>query len=142
MKLNTVLKLLTPLMLIAGAAFGATSGLPVDPTVTTFVHFISTDVAYGLVGAGFGGIAVHCVTGRDFGFTLQHSVGALIGGGFCSQVQPAAAVLGLSAGATLNELPFIDSHHKMVAFVIGLTLSAVAALVCRSERQVGQAEAV
>ena len=69
------------------------SGLP---------YFISTDVAYGLVGAGFAGIATHCVTGRDFGFTMQHSVGALVGGGLCSQVTPAASALGLSAGALIH----------------------------------------
>jgi hypothetical protein len=49
-------------VLAASAALAATSGLPVDPTITTFTNFISTDVAYGLVGAGFGGIAMHCVT--------------------------------------------------------------------------------
>jgi hypothetical protein len=86
----------------AGVALAATSGLPVDAPITTFTNFISTDVAYGLVGAGFGGIAMHCVTGRDFGFTLQHSVGALVGGGLCSQVTPAAAALGLSAGALIH----------------------------------------
>lgn len=64
-KLLTTLAVLTPLMLAASAALAATSGLPVDPTITTFTNFISTDVAYGLVGAGFGGIAMHCVTGRD-----------------------------------------------------------------------------
>jgi len=101
-KLLTTLTALAPMMLAAGAALAATSGLPVDPTITTFTNFISTDVAYGLVGAGFGGIAMHCVTGRDFGFTLQHSVGALVGGGLCSQVTPAAAALGLSAGALIH----------------------------------------
>jgi hypothetical protein len=90
------------LLSAAGAALAATSGLPVDPTITTFSNFISTDVAYGLVGAGFAGIATHCVTGRDFGFTMQHSVGALVGGGLCSQVTPAAAALGLSAGALIH----------------------------------------
>jgi len=45
---------------------------------------------------------MHCVTGRDFGFTLQHSVGALVGGGLCSQLTPAAAALGLSAGALIH----------------------------------------
>jgi len=59
-------------------------------------------VAYGLVGAGCAGIATHCVTGRDFGFTMQHSVGALVGGGLCSQLTPAAATLGLSAGALIH----------------------------------------
>jgi hypothetical protein len=38
MKLNRVLTVLTPLMLIAGAAFAATSGLPADAPITTFVH--------------------------------------------------------------------------------------------------------
>jgi hypothetical protein len=90
------------LLSVGGVALAATSGLPVDGTITTFTNFISTDVAYGLVGAGFGGIAMHCVTGRDFGFTLQHSVGALVGGGLCSQVTPAAAALGLSAGALIH----------------------------------------
>ena len=61
-----------------------------------------TDVAYGLVGAGFGGFTMRCVMGRDFGFTLQHSIGALVGGGPCSQVTPAAAALGLSAGALIH----------------------------------------
>jgi TrbC/VIRB2 pilin len=101
-KLLTALATFGPLMLCAAAAFAATSGLPVDPTITTFTNFISTDVAYGLVGAGFAGIATHCVTGRDFGFTMQHSVGALVGGGLCSQVTPAAAALGLSAGALIH----------------------------------------
>ena len=59
-------------------------------------------VAYGLTGVGFAAIAGHCVAGRDFGITLHHAVGALVGGGLCSQVQPAAAVLGLSAGALIH----------------------------------------
>src|SRR5215471_809316 len=123
MKLNRVLTALTPLMLIAGAVFAATSGLPADAPITTFVHFISTDVAYGSVGAGFAGIAAHCISGRELGFTMQHSVGALIGGGLCSQVQPAAAALGLSAGATLGSGSFqIGDHHRLVAFVIGAAI--------------------
>jgi hypothetical protein len=65
-------------------------------------YFISTDVAYGLTGVGFAAIAGHCVAGRDFGVTLHHGVGALVGGGLCSQVQPAAAALGLSAGALIH----------------------------------------
>jgi hypothetical protein len=124
MKLTKVLTTLTPLMLIAGAAFAATSGLPADAPITTFVHFISTDVAYGAVGAGFAGIAAHCISGRELGFTMQHSVGALIGGGLCSQVQPAAAALGLSAGATLGSLQISD-HHRLVAFVLGAAISTI-----------------
>ena len=69
------------------------SGLP---------YFISTDVAYGLVGVGFAAVAGHCVMGRDFGMTLHHGVGAMVGGGLASQVQPAAAALGLSAGALVH----------------------------------------
>jgi hypothetical protein len=38
MKLTKVLSILAPLMLAAGAAFAATSGLPVDAPITTFVH--------------------------------------------------------------------------------------------------------
>jgi hypothetical protein len=91
------------------------SGLP---------YFISTDVAYGAVGAGFAGIAAHCISGRELGFTMQHSVGALVGGGLCSQVQPAAAALGLSAGATLGSLE-IGDHHRLVAFCLGAALSTV-----------------
>ena len=103
MKLKRILTLTVPLLLYGAAwAFAAASGLPPDAPITTFTNFISTDVAYGLVAAGFGGIAMHCVSGRDFGFTLQHSVGALVGGGLCSQVQPAAAALGLSAGALIH----------------------------------------
>src|ERR1700728_4193593 len=102
MKWSKVLITTAPLLSAASAALAATSGLPVDPTITTFTNFISTDVAYGLVGAGFGGIAMHCVTGRDFGFTLQHSVGALGGGGLCSPLTPAPAALGLSAGALIH----------------------------------------
>ena len=137
MKLNRVLTALTPLMLIAGAAFAATSGLPADAPITTFVHFISTDVAYGAVGAGFAGIAAHCISGRELGFTMQHSVGALVGGGLCSQVQPAAAALGLSAGATLGSGSFqIGDHHRLVAFVLGAVISTVIALVRHPEEQV------
>lgn len=102
MKLTKILSTAALLLLSAGVAFAATSGLPIDGSITTFVHFISTDVAYGLVGAGFGGIAVHCISGREMGFTLGHSVGAVVGGAFCSQVQPAAAALGLSAGALIH----------------------------------------
>ena len=137
MKLNRVLTALTPLMLIAGAAFAATSGLPADAPITTFVHFISTDVAYGAVGAGFAGIAAHCISGRELGFTMQHSVGALVGGGLCSQVQPAAAALGLSAGATLGSGSFqIGDHHRLVAFLIGAVISTLIALVRRPQEQV------
>lgn len=137
MKLNRVLTALTPLMLIAGAACAATSGLPADAPITTFVHFISTDVAYGSVGAGFAGIAAHCISGRELGFTMQHSVGALIGGGLCSQVQPAAAALGLSAGATLGAGSFlIGDHHRLVAFVTGAMISTLIALVRRPQEQV------
>ena len=102
------------------------SGLP---------YFISTDVAYGSVGAGFAGIAAHCISGRELGFTMQHSVGALIGGGLCSQVQPAAAALGLSAGATLGSFQ-IGDHHRLVAFVFGAAISTMIALVRRPQEQV------
>jgi hypothetical protein len=134
MKLTKVLSILPPLVLTAGAAFAATSGLPVDAPITTFVHFISTDVAYGAVGAGFAGIAAHCISGRELGFTMQHSVGALIGGGLCSQVQPAAAALGLSAGATLGSLQMGD-HHRVVAFFLGATLSTVIGFIRRPAMQ-------
>jgi TrbC/VIRB2 pilin len=101
-KVLTMLATFGPLMLCAAAAFAATSGLPADAPVTGLVNFISTDVAYGLTGVGFAAIAGHCVAGRDFGVTLHHGVGALVGGGLCSQVQPAAAALGLSAGALIH----------------------------------------
>ena len=130
MKLIKLLSTLAPLMLAAGAAFAATSGLPADAPITTFVHFISTDVAYGAVGAGFAGIAAHCISGRELGFTMQHSVGALIGGGLCSQVQPAAAALGLSAGATLGALQISD-HHRLVAFVLGAAISTIIGFIRR-----------
>ena len=130
MKLIKLLSTLAPLMLAAGAAFAATSGLPADAPITTFVHFISTDVAYGAVGAGFAGIAAHCISGRELGFTMQHSVGALIGGGLCSQVQPAAAALGLSAGATLGSLQISD-HHRLVAFVLGAAISTIIGFIRR-----------
>ena len=130
MKLIKLLSTLAPLMLAAGAAVAATSGLPADAPITTFVHFISTDVAYGAVGAGFAGIAAHCISGRELGFTMQHSVGALIGGGLCSQVQPAAAALGLSAGATLGSLQISD-HHRLVAFVLGAAISTIIGFIRR-----------
>jgi hypothetical protein len=101
-KLIQVLAPLVPMALCAGAALAAASGLPADGPVTTFVNFISTDVAYGLVGTGFAAIAGHCVMGRDFGLTLHHGIGAMVGGGLCSQIQPAAAALGLSAGALIH----------------------------------------
>jgi hypothetical protein len=101
-KLLTMLATFGPLLLCAAAAFAATSGLPADGPVTTFVNFISTDVAYGLVGTGFAAVAGHCVMGRDFGMTLHHGIGAMVGGGLCSQIQPAAATLGLSAGALIH----------------------------------------
>src|SRR5262249_31247340 len=101
-KLLTALATFAPLVLCAGAALAATSGLPADAPITTWITFISTDVAYGLTGVGFAAIAGHCVAGRDFGVTLHHGVGALVGGGLCSQVQPAAAALGLSAGALIH----------------------------------------
>ena len=101
-KLLTALATFGPLLLCAGAALAATSGLPPDAAITTWTNFVSTDVAYGLVGVGFTAIAGHCVAGRDFGVTLHHGVGALVGGGLCSQVQPAAAALGLSAGALIH----------------------------------------
>jgi len=102
-KLKRILTLTAPLLLYGAAkALAATSGLPADGPITTFTNFISTDVAYGLTGVGFAAIAGHCVAGRDFGITLHHAVGALVGGGLCSQVQPAAATLGLSAGALIH----------------------------------------
>jgi hypothetical protein len=102
-KLKRIVLLTWPLLLCGAAkALAATSGLPVDPPITTFVNFMSTDVAYGLTGVGFAAIAGHCVAGRDFGVTLHHGVGALVGGGLCSQIQPAAATLGLSAGALIH----------------------------------------
>jgi hypothetical protein len=131
MTLTKLLGTLTPLMLIAGAAFAATSGLPPDAPITAFVHFISTDVAYGAVGAGFAGIAAHCVTGRELGFTMQHSVGALVGGGLCSQVQPAAAALGLSAGATINGAGAAISDHRLIALIISALLATILGLIRR-----------
>jgi hypothetical protein len=102
-KLKRILILTGPLLLIGAAkALAATSGLPADGPVTTFTNFISTAVAYGLVGVGFAAVAGHCVMGRDFGMTLHHGVGAMVGGGLCSQIAPAAAALGLSAGALIH----------------------------------------
>ena len=103
MRIKRILALTAPLLLYGAArAFAATSGLPADGPVTVFTNFISTDVAYGLVGVGFAAVAGHCVMGRDFGMTLHHGVGAMVGGGLASQVQPAAAALGLSAGALVH----------------------------------------
>lgn len=101
-KLLTALATFAPMLLCAGAALAAASGLPADQPITTFVNFISTDVAYGLVGTGFAAIAGHCVMGRDFGMTMHHGIGAMAGGGLCSQIQPAAAALNLSAGALIT----------------------------------------
>lgn len=108
-KVLTALATIAPLMLCAAAALAATSGLPADAPITAFTNFISTDVAYGLVGVGFGAIAGHCVMGRDFGFTLNHGVGAMAGGGLCSQIPAAAAGLGLSPGALIHLAPVV--HH-------------------------------
>ena len=36
------------------------------------------------------------------GMTMHHGIGAMAGGGLCSQIQPAAAALGLSAGALIH----------------------------------------
>ena len=127
MNLTKVLTITGLLLAYAGAAFAATSGLPVDAPMTTFVNFISTDVAYGAVGAGFAGIAAHCISGRELGFTMQHSVGALVGGGLCSQVQPAAAALGLSAGAVWDSLQ-LPADHRIEAFLIGAAISTLIAL--------------
>jgi len=103
MRIKRILALTAPLLLYgATKALAAASGLPADGPVTTFVNFISTDVAYGLVGVGFAAVAGHCVMGRDFGATLHHGIGAMVGGGLASQVQPAAAALGLSAGALVH----------------------------------------
>jgi hypothetical protein len=103
MRLRRILTMTAPLLLYGAAkALAATSGLPADGPVTIFTNFISTDVAYGLVGVGFAAVAGHCVMGRDFGMTLHHGVGAMVGGGLCSQIQPAAAALGLSAGALIH----------------------------------------
>lgn len=103
MKLKRVLINMAPLFLYGTArALAATSGLPADTPITNFMNFISTDVAYGLVGVGFAAIAGHCVMGRDFGLTLHHGVGAMVGGGLASQVQPAALALGLSSGALIH----------------------------------------
>lgn len=88
----------------AAKALAATSGLPVDGPITTFVNFASTDVAYGLVGAGFVGVATHAATGRDLGFITHHGMGVMVGGGICSAIAPVAAGLGLSAGALLRAL--------------------------------------
>ena len=101
-KLKRILVLTAPWLACASAALAATSGLPADGPVTNFVHFIGTDVAYGLVGTGFAAIAGHCVMGRDFGVTMSHGVGAMVGGGLCSQISGAAAGLGMSAGALLH----------------------------------------
>lgn len=102
MKLKQVLVNLGPMLLTAGAAWAATSGLPVDPPVTTFINMISTTAAYGLVGVGFASVAGHCVMGRDLGISLHHGVGCMVGGGLCSQIPAAAAGLGLSAAALIH----------------------------------------
>jgi hypothetical protein len=103
MTLKRILTMTAPLLLYGVAtALAATSGLPPDGPITSFTNFISTDVAYGLVGVGFAAIAGHCVMGRDFGMTLHHGVGAMVGGGLCSQITPAATALGLSAGALIH----------------------------------------
>jgi hypothetical protein len=112
MKIRKALAFTAPLLLYGAAhALAATSALPTATPVGNFVNFISTDVAYGLVGTGFAAIAGHCVMGRDFGVTLHHGVGAVVGGGLCSQISSAATALGLSAGA------LIHLHH--VARLVG-----------------------
>jgi len=139
MKLNRVLTALTPLMLIAGAAFAATSGLPVDAPITTFVHFISTDVAHSAVGAGFAGIAAHCISGRELGFTMQHRCRRA---GRRRSLQPGATCSSsprVIAGATLGSGSFqIGDHHRLVAFVIGAVISTLIALVRHPEEQVAR----
>ena len=59
MRLKRILTLTAPLLLYGAArAFAAASGLPADGPVTTFVNFIQTDVAYGLLGTGFAAVAL------------------------------------------------------------------------------------
>src|SRR5437867_1678685 len=85
-----------------GVAAAATSGLPIDGPVNTFVNFLSTDVAIGSIGAGAAGWAYHAASGRDLGFLTNHAGGFIVGGAGLSAVQPLSAGLGMSAGATLG----------------------------------------
>ena len=135
MRLKRILTMTAPLLLYGAAkAVAATSGLPADGPVTTFVNFISTDVAYGLVGTGFAAVAGHCVMGRDFGLTLHHGVGAMVGRawqglGISPLVLGWLVAVGIRLATGSATVATITAAGIVAPLAAGMDRSAVALLV-------------
>ena len=137
MKLNRVLTALTPLMLIAGAAFAATSGLPAETRRSQRLCISSAPTSPMARWERASPVSPRTASVGASSASLCSTVSARWSAAASSQVQPAAAALGLSAGATLGSGSFqIGDHHRLVAFLIGAVISTLIALVRRPQEQV------
>jgi len=86
-KLQRIVSLTVPMLLIAGSAFCAASGTPLDSVANQIVQIISGPIAMMMIAGGFIGAAIIFFLGRNFEMAFV-TLGALaIGGVLASQVQ-------------------------------------------------------
>ena len=116
MKWKTALLTAGPLVLLAAHhALAATSGWPVDATVTSTTTFLGTDVANGLFYGGSAGLAAAMTAGAEWGRSMNHAVGAMGGGSILTNANGIATVAGISPGATIRLLNHPALHHALHA---------------------------
>lgn len=104
--------------LTAAHALAATSGWPVDGSVTSITNFFSTTVANGLFNAGAVGCGAHMVAGLEWGRAANTCVGAMGGGSIITNANGIATVSAISPGATIRLLQHPVVHH-FVRHLIG-----------------------
>ena len=87
MRADRVVSLAVPMLLIAGSAFAANSGTPLDTVAQQAVQLISGPIALLMIAGGFVGAAIIFFLGRNFEMAFI-TLGALcIGGVLASQLQ-------------------------------------------------------
>lgn len=96
----------------AVCAHAATSGWPVDATVTSTTNFLGTTGANGLYWGGVTGLTAHMVGGFEWGRAANTATGAMIGGSALTNANGIATVAGISPGATIHAL-----HHPEIAML-------------------------
>jgi hypothetical protein len=120
-KLKRILAFAGPLMLVSGAALAATSGWPVDATITSATNFFGTDVANGLFWGGAVTVAGHLTAGFEWGRAANVATGAMAGGSILSNANGVATVSGISPGATIHLLnhPAVHAAIHVARHLLG-----------------------
>ena len=91
MRVQKAVSMAIPLLLMAGSAFGASSGTPLDTISQQAVTIISGPIALLLISAGFAGATIIFFMGRSFETAFITFAALLIGGILASQLQTFAA---------------------------------------------------